>query len=326
MEVINKKSKIYRLSAITIIGTVFTLLAFIVAILSFVIQVSKKKFEISAQVITSDELTFFAPEADLKARYTWGGEEVAHLWKLRIRFINSGDKTIVGKGPLQNILNDGISFIFPDKSRILRIDKEYENFQNEVIQTKLNKFQIRFSQWRSSEYTIINFYITSEEALEKSLFLTVPSRDIIDGDVLIQNFIEKKPSERLFLLKYLLGRFSSVAKTIGFFTVSLILLAFLLVIFIGWAEYIKLIRWKTNYTLDFNKYLDTLAPPLSIEYKELYIQKPYKLPESLWKNFKYQPLVKEPTFKTKTEGIAFTITFIILFLGGVSLILALIPA
>ena len=317
---------------ITIIGASVTLIAGIVVIATFIIEMRAKKIEIDAQVIGSEELTTPAPEAELKAQYTWAGDDVSNLWKIRINFINARDKTIIGKGSQKNILNDGLNFVFPEKTRILRVQTENANFKNTIIWT-MNQFQIRFSQWRAQEYITACFYLSSEEPLAEDPFPIVLNRDILDGNVVVQDLRESKPSEKLFLIDKLPKFLSLTGKIIGGILAGLIAYLFAMLTYAVWKAMIiftKWKNWKKLYLSAFIKYLDNIKPQLSIKKKKEYALNPKKLPEKFWANFDGPPAPKkitEPFFiKSIAKCIVLTIALIVIIFGFASLILTLIPA
>ena len=64
------------------------LFALVVAIVGVVIMLRTEKAEVTAQVLTNDELTIYPAVAELKGYYTYLDEEVDYLWKVRVKFIN----------------------------------------------------------------------------------------------------------------------------------------------------------------------------------------------------------------------------------------------
>ena len=135
-------------------------------ILILAIMLIPEKTEVTAQILSCGELTKYSPIAELKGHFTYAGEDVAHLWKLTVKLINSGDKTIVGEGNQKNIIGEGLNFVFPDDTRILNIEEEANTFQSTITQPEPNQIQIQFRQWRSGEYSITCFYVASDKPLD----------------------------------------------------------------------------------------------------------------------------------------------------------------
>ena len=158
------------------VSMVVGLVALLATVVSVGIVLRAEKTEVAAQVLANDELTMYPAVAELKGYFTYADEEVAHLWKVRVKFVNSGDKTVIGMGNQKNILGEGLNFVFPDDTRILRIEEESETFQSNVEQMEQNHFQIQFSQWRSGEYRIESFYVASDYPLNENPCPTTTTR------------------------------------------------------------------------------------------------------------------------------------------------------
>jgi len=298
------------------------LVALVIGLLSYF---GKEKAEVTAQVLACDELTTYHPE--LEAKFTYAGEEVMHLWKLKVNFVNSGDKTIVGEGNQANILGEGLNFVFPDGTRVLRVEEETDTFECSIVQTNSNEFQIQFSQWRSGEYMIGSFYVASEQPLTVDPCPAVPSRDIIDGDTIVENLTEKGPEERMSLIDRLPTGMSMFGKIMGLVILAIFAIVGVIFVGTGWKPALRLRKWKARNLGSFIKYLDQVEPPLSDEDKQGFKKQPYRLPEELWANFEGEKVpVKRPSFDSIPEVIYFTFAVLIIASGSVIAILALIAA
>lgn len=328
MPEIIKKSYSYKVTILCL-----ALAAIIIGIVSYIELKRAKKTEVSAQVISSEELTFYTPEAELSASYKWSGEEVTHLWKLRIKFVNSGKITIIGKSNQKNIINDGINFVFPDNTRILRIQMEDEDFTNIMKKKEINQLQIQFSQWRSGEYALASFYIASEEPLDRDPFPMVPKiRDIVNGEVVVQDLRDRKLGEPLLYIDRAPKYISISGKIIGWGIVAAVALGSF-VLFIGGciaiAQLCQIAWWKRNHLSEFTKFIDKIKPPLTNEKKEEYSKKPFILPAKHWDKFKGQQIpVKNIMFESESqkEAIPFMLVSLGVLFGSIALILSLIPA
>lgn len=309
------------------VSVVVGLLALVVAIVGVVIVLPSEKTEVTAQVLASDELTKYSSVAGLRGSFTYADEEVTHLWKLRIQFVNSGDKTIIGTGNQANILDEGLNFVFPDDTRVLRIEEEASTFQSTIVQPKPNHVQIRFSQWRSGEYTIISFYVASDEPLDADPLPTTPIiRDIVDGNVLVQDLTEEIPPERVPLIDRLPRAISTFGKIAGGISAGVIIVGLLVFVIWSWKNSIGLSTWKRRYLSDFFDYLREIEPKLSRQTKQRFREKPYELPSELWDKFEGQKAPKsDMVFDNIGETILYTIGSFVLVFGFISLILMLFP-
>ena len=303
------------------------LFALVAAVAGLVIMLRTEKAEVTAQVLANDELTMYPAVAELKGHFTYADEEVTHLWKVRVKFLNSGDKTVVGMGNQKNILSEGLNFVFPDDTTILRIEEESETFQSNMGQIEQNHFQIQFSQWRSGEYNITSFYIASEKSLEALPCPSVPSRDIIDGNVIIQDLTEREPTGKMTMIDRLPEPIKMMGKIMGGIIAGSTVIIMLIIVSLEWKPAIRLKRWKTRYLASFSDYVDHIEPPLSDRDKKRFKRRPYKLPDGFWANFDGEQVpVKNPMFDSIFQAVGVTFSFFLLAFGYVCLILMLIPA
>lgn len=311
-----KRDSKYR-SLIPVISIIITIIALILAVVTFLIQRGSKEEKISVEILLNDELTIYAPEEELNARFTYAGEEVAHLWKVKVKFINNGTETIVSKGNMKNIISeDGLNFIFLNGVRILKIQKSDENFKSSIAQTELNKFQIQFSQWRKNEYVDAYFYVSSAEQLREKPLIGVLDREIVDGDILIKDLTEKKISSGLFAIDYLPRILSWFFKV--FYGLIILVALFLIIGVISQAsqEKIRFSKWRKKNSDSFRNFLVKIIPKISKSDINRYLEKPYLLLEKDKARYKGQKIPEEGLFTIKSiEDVLISI------LGGVIFII-----
>jgi len=305
-----------------VFAIVLTLTALVIGLLTYFTL--EQKTEVAAQVLASDELTTYHP--DMEAKFTYEGEEVTHLWKLKVRFVNSGDKTIIGTGNQSDLVGNGLNFVFPDDTRMLRIEKETETFQSNVVQVKPNHFLIQFSQWRSGEYIIASFCVASDKLLETHPFPSVPTREIIDGNVVIQDLTEERPRERMSVIDRLPIAVSITFKVIGGIIAGGWTLLFSIILAIAWKDTVNKFNWKRRYLSDFRRYLNRVKSKIPLEDRKLYRENPEILPDELWANFAGKKASWSMDFDDKTTATIVTAIFIFTAFGLICLILMLFPA
>lgn len=325
MEKKEKNHGIFR--TFPVLGVIVAFLTLIVAVITFITQSSQKKINVEAQILSSEMLTMLASEAELSAYFSYAGEEVANLWKIKIRIVNSGDKTILGTGSMKNILSDGIRFAFPDNTRILRIQKEDENFNNTLKELDNNQFQIQFRQWRRNEYLLSCFFIASEEMLNTDPFPIVKWRDIIDGDVFIKDMTRRETIEKLFLIDRF-PKFISLPGIILAMILSGGFIIFLIIrIIIIWKNTIMYRKWFENYQREIINILDEAKPPISKKLKEKYLKAPpWDVPQKYINKIKGFEDMPFPDFETVKAVIFATIGIVIVIFGCISIIFMIIPA
>lgn len=302
------------------------ILAVVVAIVGLVIMLIPEKTEVTAQILSCGELTKYSPIAELKGHFTYAGEDVAHLWKLTVQLVNSGGKTIVGEGNQKNIIGEGLNFVFPDDTRILNIEEEANTFQSTITQPEPTQIQIQFRQWRSGEYSITCFYVASDKPLDADPLPTTPIiRDIIDGDVVIEDLTETRPEERISLIDHLPRPLSLAGKIMGGIIAGGLTLLFIFLLVKAWMDTIKKFRWKRQYLSDFRIYLNQVEPQISKRRKKLYRETPEELPDELWTKFKGKKASWSLYFDDKTMATIITILLVLGIFGFSSLILMLLP-
>jgi len=323
----NGSKKSVRIYLITIITFVATILALAFPIAIYLIQRASGETEISAQVLSNDELTLYASEAELNARFSYAGEDVAHLWKTEVRFINSGYGTVIGKGSMKNIISDeGLNFVYPENTRILRVQEIDENLEAKLIQTGENNVQVQFSQWRANEYVLACFYIASEEPLSVNPLPSVTEREIIDGNVIIEDFTKKEVGKRRYAIDVALKGFARYGKIMGGILDSVLIIVLFGLFLGGWIGYIRLSSWKKKYFEGFLKHLPKIKPPLGKELIDFYIKHPDTTPADCWEDFKGK---KSPSklqiFDDLKDALLSSVVLIILLIGFLSLLLSIIP-
>lgn len=320
----DKGSKFRHL--IPAISLIITFIALIFALITFLIQRSKRETRISVQILSDDELTMYSPEEELNARFTYAGEEVAYLWKVKAKFINSGSKTVIGKGNLKNIISEvGLNFAFLNDMRVLRLQKLDGNFKSSLVKTEANKFRIQFFQWRKNEYIDACFYISSEKQLEERPLIIIPDREIVDGDVFIEDLTKKKIASGLYAIDHLPKTFSMFFKVFN----GIVLLGALFVI-LGISaeslqEKIRFSKWRKKNLDKFKKYLVEIKPDIDEWWVNHYVEFPYILKEEEKKGFKGQK-IPEDGFQIKSVkdaliGILTSIIFLIVISSYVSMLI-----
>lgn len=323
----NGSKKSVRIYQITIITFAATILALVFTIVIYLIQRASGKTEISVQVLSNDELTLYASEAGLNARFSYAGEDVAHLWKTEVRFINSGYRTVVGKGSTKNIISDeGLNFVYQENTRILRVQEIDENFEAKLIQTGENSFQTQFSQWRANEYVLACFYIASEEPLSVNPLPSVAGREIIDGNVIIEDLTKKEVGKRRYAMDVALKSFARYGKIMGGILDSALIIALFGTLLGGWIGYIMISSWKKKYSEEFLKHLSKIEPPLGKESIDFYIKFPDMTPADCWEDFKgKKPPSELQIFESLKHALLISVVLIILLIGFLSLLLSIIP-
>jgi len=285
---LEKKTKKFKYF-MPIATLLLTAIMAISAVITILILLNKGETKINAQILSKDELTIYAPEQELNARYTYAGEEVAHLWKIKVRFINSGNKTIITQGSSKNILTkEGLNFIFSDIKKILRIQELDANFKSSITQAEANKFQINFVQWRENEYIDACFYVSTEDKSGVRPLLSIPEREIIDGDVHIEDLTIRESGGRRLAIDYLPKSNAITIKII----IGLIVIGFssLAISFLAqnFQEKIRFSKWMKDNAVDFRAHIKKIHDKIPEEEVKDMLDYPFKIPEQYRVGFKNQ--------------------------------------
>lgn len=184
-------------SIFTRLATFLGIIASIAAVISVAIQIRSEQRKIDIQVNTADQLTSLPNVDGLKGAFFYKDINVTDLWKLKIRFVNNGDVTLIGEGQASHLLHGNIPIQFPPDTVILDISQETSDFYS-IIQKSPNELELTFSQWRPKEEFETILYITSNVVLQSPPMPTITGRPIIDGNIVISDpsalkIIEKKP-------------------------------------------------------------------------------------------------------------------------------------
>lgn len=265
----------------------------IVALVFGLLAMWPKTIELTAQVLSGDELTLPLKVRGLVGHYTYGGTEVAHLWKIRVNFVNTGDRTLVGVGPSCNVLYGALHFEFPSETRILDTETDLDQLGAVVTVYEENKLKIEFEQWRKRENLIASFFVSSEALLEQPPLLRATERQIIDGEVRVETLTGQELPRRSYLDVLPLPRPLEVTTRL----VGLVFAAFMIFLggwfFIAPYGYIRWVRWRARYLKQFEEYV-TSSSEIPKHMKEFYIKYPGRLGKEHWSKFEGKRAPDDP--------------------------------
>ncbi|HEX8634157.1 MAG TPA: hypothetical protein VF703_08415 [Pyrinomonadaceae bacterium] len=295
-------------------SAILALISLIVAITFGVLQFRPKTREITCSV-SSTELTSVSQVPGLSSAFTYQGINVAHLWKIDMYLVNSGNETLIGAGHHTSLLRDGLQFNFPESTKILNSEIYGSDFAAKAESVSPNTFLIKFEQWRSGEQIGISLYATSEMNQSSPLIPYLETRDVVDGNVIIRSVgtatnesisgVNKLPPSLRLILKIFITLVTSLAAGmfIGF-------------IFVVVVPDMHLWYWKKVYFEKFRYYINTLE--ITDEDKQLVLSHPEKLRKDLWDKFegKRWPNHPNPGFQS----------FLSILLVGLAVLVGLILA
>lgn len=189
------------------------LISVVAAAVSIYLGFHKSIPKIEVQTISERLLTSPTQVEGLEVKYTYDSLEVHNLWQMQYVIRNVGDVTIVGRGSDNMVIGDGVRCLFNVKnSSILSLAKVDDNFEAE-----LNKFSIRFKQWRVNEFIELSVLIESEE----KPILKINDRDIRDSKIIYTRF---NPTDNSTIRPHLFDRIpNTLFKVLRFIYTSVLL-------------------------------------------------------------------------------------------------------
>jgi hypothetical protein len=290
-----KQKKRYELLAV-VIG-VLTLAA---ALVSIVFQArAEKKRELTCNLTSNTELTSVSSVPGLASRFTYYNKPVAHLWKISLSYLNTGNDTLIGQGTHNNLMGDGILFAFPSDTEILNfeiinndppVDVQIANHggadavADQASAPALNMFKLRFQQWRSGERFNVDVYVAAEKPKGLPLLPAAPNRDIVDGTIVVRNSLadagqtklpamDRLPTAVSVTVRFLLSMISILLAVFGLFFVPK-----------GALNLWRMASWKRKHLTEFSAYIQGLAN-LPQETKDRYIKSPDVTPKDVWERY-----------------------------------------
>lgn len=305
------------------VGSIVTILALLVTFVGVWFQIRSQKPRAELQVLSTDRLTLLPDIPGLESQFVYLGNPVRDLWKLKIRFLNSGETTIIGQGNAKDILGKGIRVKFPSGIKMLKTREESASFPYRLVHVGDNELRLEFSQWRQGETLVSSIYLSSNQIQEYPPLPTVPDRDIIDGDLLVRDLSVKGLAPPRSLLTLL-------PKTVTFAgrILAILLASGVVIITIGLfagdsigdiVMHFRYFQWKKKHFAEFSKYVGTLDFSHSKFTKKDIIETPWFLEKTLWGNFP-GPSCPFAPFTTLYGALGETILWIIVIAAALAVI------
>lgn len=295
---------------IKLVAAIITIIAGIIAIISFINQYTRTKPIIEIKTITKDKLTDLPSIDGLVADYKYKDSTVKSLWKLDYYISNSGDEITIGEGTKKNIIKDQITFNLKGDFKILDFKIVNQSFPfNSVLNT--NRLAINFLQWKPKESFEIVLYV---EQLTDSLHpnLTTDEREVINSEIkysVIQKETEIKKSIFDLLPKFL----REFLRWLGLIVFGLVIILMPVV----WiSEAIPFFKYKKWYKSDYWMYKEWIDEEIKKGTIDQYYDPP-KLPIKHWTIYPYP----KPTFSTNDFGSMTLGVFILLIFTLIPMLL-----
>jgi hypothetical protein len=166
------------------IGWMAAIVTIVAGLIGIYFALHEKQIKLDIQTVNSENLTAHETVQNLSIKYYYlDSIEVNNLWKTKWIIRNVGDKTIVGTGSENQLLNDGLPLHFKNKCRVLSLD--ITSSSNDAI---LKNQKLLFKQWRRDEYVELTAFIESNNQPD----IYISDRDIIDSEISYSTYTSKR--------------------------------------------------------------------------------------------------------------------------------------
>ncbi|MDP2575354.1 hypothetical protein Q8W40_24370 [Vibrio penaeicida] len=291
--------------------------SFVIAALAFLVtsygvweQVRDKNPEIKVSTIVQDKVTDLANIKGLVASYSFNGESIKDLWKVKVRLQNVGEKTIIGKGSKSDLIKGVLEFSFPKGFRIIDLDETKDLVRAKLETYDSNSFYVEFDQWQSEEYIDVELFLEQMDSSPKSPKIMLASRSLIDGNFNLskENPLDVVKQKSLLNLPTPLVELSS---TFVAYSKSLLFVLLLYIVTAGLKDCLIYFQWKKMHKANFDAHVDQLFSDFDEEkFKDickLYKDDPNKAPDWVWEEFSDERVSGTALFATTRPTVVFFI-------------------
>ncbi|MGR5307444.1 hypothetical protein [Vibrio mediterranei] len=289
--------------------------SFVIAALAFVVtsygvweQVRDKNPEIKVSVIVQDKVTDLANIRGLVASYSFNGESIKDLWKVKVRLQNIGEKTIIGKGSKSDLIKDVLEFSFPKGFRVIDLNETKDLVSANIEPYDSRSFYVEFEQWQSDEYVDVELFLEQVDSSLESPQIKLASRSLIDGKFTLS---KENPLE-VMTRKSLLDLPAPIVELSSTFVRHSKSLLFVLLLYIatsGMKDCFIYLNWKRQFKEDFDKHVDHLFSEFDEEkFKDIVAlckEDPNKAPEWVWDEFSGKRVSGTVLFSTTKATVVF---------------------
>ncbi len=299
------------------IGLLIASAASVATVATLWLQVRTRSVEAQIQILGTAQLTNPPELPGLLIAVTHNGRVITDLWKVRLRFVNTGDLTLLTEGPKQNVLKGGLDVVFPTSTRVLEVTLESSSFPQELTSDHASQLHLAFSQWRVGEAADYTVWLTAPSRLSAVPAPKISTRNIVDGEVRVIDLTSRILTGPTPFLDSLPRPLPFVGRLLGGILCGLIIIVGLYVVIGAPLEFAKIRYWHSKWYGEFQKWLDQL-PKTRLDRMPapaaLLKGNPSWLPDAEWEGF------KGPKFPTRSPAFESWSELILgLVLGGMAL-------
>lgn len=213
------------------------------------------------QILNKENLTPKKDIRELRGVYFYNDTIIQNLWLLDIKIINNGTETILGEGNRKTIVGDDISFTFSDSFSLIK----FEILKNDIdakIKEQSSGVSLNFLQWRANEEMRVKLYLSStNQSIVPNM--TTKRREIIDGDIVINENLDNSNKAFNSGLDYLPKMVATIGRIGGIFFNAILFILAILFISTGLGNLRKILKWRRKYYSKYQEYMKTNYKHLS---------------------------------------------------------------
>lgn len=231
-------------------------IASLATVLTLWIQIQSRTPGAEVQVLSVERLTTPLDVEGLVGTYSYNGQPVRDVWKLRLRFLNTGDATLVTEGPRQNVMPGSLSLAFPAGSRVLQHSLENETFPSS-LSVGVDRLFLHFSQWRIGEEATYSVYLGHDQLVDEAPLPRPIGREIIDGDLIVRSLPTGGAAQPRTQLDGLPRPVPTIGRSIGIALAGIAAVTFFVMfLVVAPLEVLRLQIWRRRHGGAFEKYLE----------------------------------------------------------------------
>jgi hypothetical protein len=293
------------------------------AIAGVMMQSRSNAPQIRFRTLNAVELTSVQEVPGLIAEFKYRDNAVKQLWKTNVRFENSGNCALIGTGARKSLIGDSLKFVFPADSKVLDHQIVSNDFGGKFQMTDAHTLIVMFDQWRKMEKADLSLFIETTSP-SKQAPIPLTTRDLIDGEILVDDIPAPSKPTTLPLLDYLPGPLPLVVRVVASVVCVLIGCMFFFVGLSGAWNFLKLRGWKLQNWHGFKRFIAAADnAEMTDQQKSRFLSFPYQMPEAAWKKFEGERLNLNTTdvvFDTWKQAFFFCSFFVPLGLAIVAFV------
>ncbi|WP_353778730.1 hypothetical protein [Winogradskyella sp. 3972H.M.0a.05] len=291
--------------------TIVTIVAGIVAVLSYIYQIKSNNPKLEILEITNENLTSLPRVKNLESNFYYKDSLITNLWKLNATIRNTGSKTIIGTGTSKNLIGDYLTFKLNEGFKLIDFNISENDFPYSMNRIN-NDVIFSFVQWRENEKIDVTVYAEQITSNNRKLEIMLNEREIIDGVIDYKKLNQPNENSNQIAINYLPKPLQEIFYWVGLVFFGLIFLVLPFGFYIELSKYYSFKKWKKKYGIQFKNKVNEL-------YNNGEIKKIYNVEEAsidVWDKID----VPYPDIPTNPIGIMIFAMFTVFILFAIPLL------